>query len=71
MNIAIDDAAALQQPQDIGQYRDDTIKVVEQSLGPDLELQMEPHPNPAIQSFWDIGRAIRAKGTPGECHDDR
>ena len=69
INAAIDNTPALQQLEDIDQYRDDTIKLVEQSLGPDPEHQLPPHPNPVIQSFWDIGRALRATGTPGECND--
>ncbi|MCJ1404736.1 hypothetical protein MMC11_007962 [Xylographa trunciseda] len=60
---AIDDASMMQQPDDIIRYKNETISVIQQSLGPDHRPQSEPHPNPAIQSFWDIGTEIRAKGT--------
>ena len=61
---AIDDAAMRQQPADIIRYRDETIDVVKESLLSNLEEPSKIHPDPAIQSFWDIGAAIRAKGTP-------
>lgn len=57
---AIDDVAEMQQPGDIDRYRDETLAVVNSSLLSDLDEPPNPHPNPAIQSFWDVGRAIRA-----------
>ena len=47
------------------QYHDETIALVEQSLSWNHEPQEKPHPNPVIQSFWDLGVDIRARGTPG------
>ena len=60
----VDDAATEQEPADIARYRDDTIDVVRECLLTDLEQPSKIHPDPVIQSFWDIGAAIRASGTP-------
>lgn len=57
---AIDDTAEMQQPGDIDRYRDETLAVVNGSLLSDLDEPPTPHPDPVIQSFWDVGRAIRA-----------
>ncbi|KAL9578090.1 MAG: hypothetical protein Q9203_007221 [Teloschistes exilis] len=57
---AIDDVAEMQQPGDIDRYRDETLAVVNSSLLSDLDEPPTPHPNPAIQSFRDVGSAIRA-----------
>ncbi|KAL9576573.1 MAG: hypothetical protein Q9212_006987 [Teloschistes hypoglaucus] len=58
---AIDDVADMQQPGDIGRYRDETLAVINSSMLSDLNEPPTPHPNPAIQSFWGVGRAIRAE----------
>ena len=46
-------------------YKDETISVVRQSLANEKKPQTTPHPNPIIQSFWDLGVEIRSTGTPG------
>ncbi|KAF2468385.1 terpenoid synthase [Lindgomyces ingoldianus] len=60
---AIDDGSLYHMPEAIMRYRDETIALVEQSLSWNHEPQEKPHPNPAIQSFWDLGVDIRARGT--------
>ncbi len=64
--IAIDDAAILQQPADVIRYRDETIQLVKEALLSDREVPSKPSSNPAIQSFWDIGTAIRSRGSRGQ-----
>ncbi|KAF2704365.1 terpenoid synthase [Pleomassaria siparia CBS 279.74] len=61
---AIDDGSLDYKPEATMQYHADTIACVEQSLSWDPVTQRNPHPNPAIQSFWDLGNDIRARGTP-------
>lgn len=60
---AIDDGSLSHKPGQVSRYKDETIALVEQCLC-SKNLQQRPHPNPAIQSFWDLGVAIRLKGTP-------
>lgn len=64
--LAIDDAALAQKPENIIQYRDETIELVQQSLSAGSKPQTRIHLNPAIQSFWDIGAEIRSNGTIGK-----
>ena len=56
----------LQQPADVIRYRDETIQLVKEALLSDREAPSKPSSNPAIQSFWDIGTYIRAKGSQGQ-----
>lgn len=42
--------------------------LVRQSLASEEKPQTAPHPNPDIQSFWDLGVEIRSTGTPGIFH---
>jgi hypothetical protein len=65
IKIAIDDGSLYYKPEALTQYRDETIAVIEQSLSWDPNPQEKPHPNPAIQSFWDLGVEFRRRGTPG------
>lgn len=60
---AIDDAALMQQPTDIIRYRDQTIEVIKEGVTSTLDKPSKIHADPAIQSFWEIGAAIREKGT--------
>ena len=52
-------------PENLIQYRDETIELVKQSLSNECAPQVNPHPNPAIQSFWDLGTEFRSQGNPG------
>lgn len=66
--LAIDDGSLSHQPEQTFRYKNETIALVKQSLGAGDQLQMDPHPNPAIQSFWDLGSEIRSNGTPSTFH---
>ena len=63
-DLAIDDGSLSHKPGQINRYKDETIALIEQCLCSTLPQEI-PHPNPAIQSFWDLGVEIRQKGTPG------
>ncbi|CAD6569434.1 MAG: hypothetical protein ASARMPREDX12_002445 [Alectoria sarmentosa] len=60
---AIDDGSLSHNLGQLDRYKDETIALVEQCLC-STTPQKSPHPNPAIQSFWDLGVEIRQKGTP-------
>ncbi|MCJ1307923.1 hypothetical protein MMC25_001571 [Agyrium rufum] len=61
---AIDDGSLTKKPGDLIRYQDETIAIIKASLGPPPNRQAAPHPNPAIQSFWDLGTEIRSTGLP-------
>jgi hypothetical protein len=65
IRVAIDDGSLYYKSEVLKQYHDETIAVIEQSLSWDPKPQEQTHPNPAIQSFWDLGVDIRSRGTPG------
>jgi hypothetical protein len=64
-NTAIDDGSLSHKPDQIVRYKNETISLVKQSLANGEKPRIRPHPNPIIQSFWDLGVAIRSTGTPG------
>ena len=65
-DIAIDDGYLSYTPDEIIAYRDQTIEIVRESLGAEQKAKLNPHPNPAIQIFWDLGTEFRSRGVPGE-----
>ena len=59
----IDEAALSHDRVDPIRFEDETIEVVKESLLSDLDEPSRIYSAPVIQSFWDIGAAIRAKGS--------
>ncbi|KAK0514066.1 hypothetical protein JMJ35_003788 [Cladonia borealis] len=61
---AIDDGYLSYKPEEIIAYRDQTIEISRESMGGEQKAKLNPHPNPAIQSFWDLGTEFWTRGVP-------
>ncbi len=65
-----DDANSSIRTGDLIKYRDDTIKIVRSSLSAQAQDETSRHPDPRIESYREVGRAIRSCGDTGNADSD-